>query len=429
MVHRTFPTLGALCFMLAATVQTGSPAASPGGAQYSEAGVPVPAPRADGRPAASTPAVRLAQSLTPPDADVSEAAKSLKAELDRIRREASGNGNKPFDPPLPVRKKSQPLPFTTEAGDAVQAVQASTSPGNPQVSRLMGHLLLLSFHGTAPSDSGPKAIHTLFQGGHIAGAMFSRENIQSKAQLKELVKFLWPGSAQSRPIFAIKEVGGEAGNFPVIRDFEQWPAERDVASNGDPGYAYSTYRSLGSALAGLGFNVNFGPVLASPGNVSDQASSFGSNPLQTGVFAKTFILGHREENVIAVPMTDATDHSVHAMKTLLVANPKMPVAMVVANGGAGASPLLVFEKLVIGVKFCFLAPPRGSEGASAAEAFEGGCDALVIEGGDNPSAVREAVVLALSQALETGSLSMDRLEASAQRMGELRPSASEWRLQ
>jgi len=419
MVHRTFPTLGALCFVLAASFQNGSPAAAVGGAEYSEAAVPVPVPRGAYQSATSPKGIRLAQNITPPDDDATEAAKrGLKAELDRIRREASATGGS-FDPPLPVRRKSATLPFATETGDAAQANASSASP---QIDRLTGHLLLLSFRGTSPSDSGPKAIHSLLQAGHIAGALFNRENIQSKAQLKELIKFFWPGSAQNRPIFAIREIGGEAGSFPSIRDFEQWPAEREVASSGDPEYAYSTYRSLGSALAGLGFNINFGPVLSSPANVRDQASSFGSNPLQTGVFAKTFMLGHREENMIAVPMTDATDHSVRAMKTLLVADPKMPVAMMTGDG-AGASPPLVFEKLVIGVKFCFLAPPKGSEGAGAVQALAEGCDALIMEGGDNPPAIREAVAIAVSQATETGVIGLDRLEASAQRMSDLRTPA------
>src|SRR5271166_2532550 len=183
MVHRTFPTLGALCFVLAASFQNGSPAAAVGGAEYSEAAVPVPVPRGAYQSATSPKGIRLAQNITPPDDDATEAAKrGLKAELDRIRREASATGGS-FDPPLPVRRKSATLPFATETGDAAQANASSASP---QIDRLTGHLLLLSFRGTSPSDSGPKAIHSLLQAGHIAGALFNRENIQSKAQLKEL---------------------------------------------------------------------------------------------------------------------------------------------------------------------------------------------------------------------------------------------------
>lgn len=391
-------------------MQAGSLAAAPSDAQYSGAGAPVPVSRSG---------TAVAQNYVPDD--MNEAARNaLKAELDRIRREA-GSGGGVFDPPIPVRKKGAPPALASEAVVS-EPVRQGARPADPQAGRLAGHLLILGFRGGSPSDSGPKAIRSLLQSGLIAGTFFTRENIQSKAQLKELMKFLWSGGSQNRPIFAIREIGGTSDALPPIKDFEQWPAEGEVASKGDPQYAYSTYRSLGSALSGLGFNVNFGPVLSAPGSLRDQASSFGANPLQTGVFAKTFLLGHREENVIAVPLTDGTDHSVRAMKTLLLADPRMPVAMNTADP-SGAAALIVFERLVVGVKFCFQGPARGANPAGAVSAFAQGCDALVLDGGDNPIATREAVSLALSQAAAAGEISLSRLEASAQRMIELRSSS------
>jgi Glycosyl hydrolase family 3 N terminal domain len=370
----------------------------------------------------------MAQNWASPEDDEIDARAKLKAELDRIRRESLGGDNPPsFDPPIPVRRKAgSPATSVAEAG-AQQPVRQVNRPADPQIDRLTGQLLVMAFKGSQPSDPGPKGIHSLLQSGLIAGALFSRENIQSKGQLKELMKFLWPGGAQNRPVFAVREIGGASDALPPIKDFEQWPPAKEVAAKGDPQYAYSTYRSLGSALAGLGFNINFGPVLAPAGNVRDQTSSFGSNPLQTGVFAKTFVLGHREENIIAVPVVDGSDHSIRALKTLLVSDSGIPVAANV-NISGGAGPFSAYEGLLRGVKFCLLGAPRGGEGAGAVNGFIRGCDVLVLESGtESPAGVRDEIALALAQATQTGELNLEALAASAQRLGELRsPAGSGW---
>ncbi len=212
------------------------------------------------------------------------------------RAHKASDGEKPasFDPPLPTRRKST-APATSAPDEANTAQPASSHTIAPEVDQALGRLLLFYFKGNQPSNSGPKAIRTLLQSGHIAGAVFSSDNIASKAQLKEMMKFLWQGNASSRPIFATSELGGDTDPFPAIKDFEQWPSPHTIAAKGDAQYAYSTYQSMASNLSVLGFNLNFGPSLLSSSSPKTQpSSSFGTNALQAGVFAKTFVLGHRE---------------------------------------------------------------------------------------------------------------------------------------
>jgi len=358
--------------------------------------------------------IRTAQAGTPVEDDAGEARKKLKGELDFIRAQAAAEPvPSSFDPPLPVRKKvGQNLP---------DAADPAAHSADPQIDRLTGQLLLMNFRGSQPSDAGPRAIRSLLQSGLIAGAVFGRENISSRAQLRELMKFLWPAGTPNRPIFGLQEIGGASDALPPVKDFERWPSESDVAAKGDPQYAYSTYRSMGASLAVLGFNMNFGPVLTVPGDGQDPSASFGSNPLQTGVFAKTFILGHREENVVAVPIVDRSGHSVRALKALLVADPATPISSALNNG----APFSAYEGLGWGVRFCFAALAAGDGGAGALNGFKSGCDVLVLDGGtESPAAVRDQVALALSQAVQNGSLTVDSLNAAAERFGQLRSSES-----
>jgi hypothetical protein len=362
--------------------------------------------------------VRLAQTgAGAGDNEGTGARQELRQELDRIRREtASGSGTSSFDPPLPVRKKAGQAE-TAAAGASSPQGQRPARAADPQADRLTGKLLLLSFKGSQPSDAGPKAIRALLQSGLIAGAVFGRENIQSRAQLKELMKFFWPGGTSNRPIFALREIGSSSDALPPVKDFGRWPSEMDIASKGDPQYAYSTYRSLGSNLATLGFNMNLGPVLAVSGDGLDPASSFGSNPLQAGVFAKTFILGHREENVIAVPIVDGSEHTVRALKTIAISDRGVPIASVLANDRE-AQPFSAYDGFISGVRICLAGPDSTHVGASA---FKRGCEILVLNGAaETPAAVRDEVALAISQAVRDGELTYDALNAAAQKVSELR---------
>jgi hypothetical protein len=415
MAHRIYPILGGL--VLGLTVLEPAAAAMNGNsAEYSGAGARLLASRdASSNSAAQNHPLHLAETgdnaAAGPRAD-------LKRELERIRKEnGSGTGDSAFEPPLPVRRKAGQTEAAATGAVPSPQVQAPARPADPQADRATGKLLLLSFKGNQPSDAGPKAIRSLLQSGLIAGAVFGRENIQSKAQLKELMKFIWPGGASNRPVFAIREIGSSADALPPVKDFERWPSEMDIASKGDPQYAYSTYRSLGSNLATLGFNMNLGPVLAVSGDGLDPASSFGSNPLQAGVFAKTFILGHREENVIAVPIVDGSEHTVRALKTIAISDPGIPIGSVIAKDRP-APPFSAYEGFLSGVRICL----AGHDSATlSAGAFKQGCDILVLNGSaEAPAAVRDEVALAISQAVKEGELTYEALNAAARKVSELR---------
>ncbi|MGA7323385.1 MAG: glycoside hydrolase family 3 N-terminal domain-containing protein [Rhodomicrobium sp.] len=312
------------------------------------------------------------------------------------------------------------MPVISEAG------ASRTGPGasDPEISRLTGQLILMQFTGSQPSDAGLKAIRAMLHAGTIAGAVFTSENIRSRAQIKELMKFLKPTTGmQSRPLFAIREIGGGLDGLPAVRDFEQWPSQSEVAAKGDPEYAHSTYRSMGSSLAVLGFNLNFGPILSRGRGARGATASFGDNPLQAGVFAKTFILGHREEHVIPVPIVDSSNLSLAALKTLLVQYPDTPIAAYIVPSNP-ASPFAVFGALVRGPHFCFVALPS-EEGSEAVAAFNRGCDVIVANGGsDNPALVRDRIAQAIYEAIQRNELTLDALNAASQRLISLRTSMS-----
>jgi beta-glucosidase-like glycosyl hydrolase len=206
----------------------------------------------------------------------------------------------------------------------------------------------------------------------------------------------------------------------VVKDFERWPSQQAVAARGDAQYAYSTYQSLASNLAVLGFNMNFGPSLL-PASKGQQSNSFGSNPLQAGVFAKTFILGHRDLGVLPVPIIDDSDLAIRALKTLLVSYPETPVAF--TPGRQEQIPFVQSSGIVKGARFCFISVEGGQEEGRPAQYFNQGCDILVLKAGaESPASARERVAQAVSDAIAKGELSLEQLTLSAHRLSALRSS-------
>jgi hypothetical protein len=430
LMHRTFPVLlHGLGFALVALAQpciilVAAPTAA---AEYSDAAVPglasLAAPMNTGK---AFDRRKIAQNFDAQGGDDvnNEAREKLKKELDRIRSSTEGNKPLVFDPPVPVRRKAA-SPVTTSEAATPQTAKQPSRKIDPELGRILGRLLLMRFRGSQPADAGPKAIHALLQSGLIAGGLFSSENIQSKAQLKELMKFLGQAGGPARPLFAIAEIGSGSDNFPSVKDFERFPAERDVAAKGEPEYAYSTYRSMGASIAALGFNMNFGPALGPSANAPKPSASFGDSPLQSGVFAKTFILGHREAGVISVPIVEGSDFSVRALKTILVSYPDTPIAATMTNE---IEPFAPYEGLVRGPRFCFVSIASASEAEDAAGNFNRGCDVLVLDGGSqSPPTVRDAIAQGVAEAIQHGELTVEALHASAQRLFALRSSLASTR--
>ncbi|KAI93979.1 hypothetical protein T281_13555 [Rhodomicrobium udaipurense JA643] len=447
MAHRNIPILRGLALGLA--LIAAEPCLATGAMEYSGVAFATEAsPEAGASRDLTGQRVKAAQNNGASGSEsTAEAQKKLKQELDRLRRPPRDgwatttptSQQKPPQPQKPsptVPTEAQPKPKRPATTNTTAQTPQKPKPGapavapieaplpigpaiDPAIDRAVGKVLFLRFFGTTPNDGGPKAMRAMLQTGQIAGVMFSQQNIASKAQLRDLVKSLWQGNAAQRPYFAIREIGGKDDALPQLKEFEAWPSPSDIAGRGDPEYAYSTYRSLGFNLAHLGFNLNFGPALSPSGAAADP-SSFGANPLQSGVFAKTFILGHKDTNVIPVPVVDQSELSVRALKSLLVAYPGTPVAAVIGDETASLS---VYENLVRGPRFCFLTMTAGA--AETVSSFAKGCDVLVVDGGkESPVATRAALAAAIADAVNNGTLALADLQASAQRLSTLRGSTA-----
>lgn len=135
----------------------------------------------------------------------------------------------------------------------------------------------------------------------VGGLVYFKKNIKSEEQLRTMLENT--ASYAKYPLFlAVDEEGGtlvsrilSEGLGPAVDSAEA------IGATGDPQNAYQAGVTIGTALAGFGFNLDFAPV-ADVANVEDsimKARSYGSDAGTVAEFVTSAMAGIEEQNVTA----------------------------------------------------------------------------------------------------------------------------------
>ncbi len=212
-MHRKYPFVGGLALGLVLLSAVAS------AAEYSGATVPgLPWLDVFGNSAPSGN-VKAVENGVAPSGDAAaaeEARKLLKDELDRMRRGTRHEKAESKPGSQQPAKKKEPTPGVADAPHP-QPPKAPAPAVDPEINRAAGKLMIMRFSGSEPSDTGPKAIRALIHDGLIAGVMFGSDNIQSKIQLKELVKSLGQGGGEPKPLLRSAKSAALAEHFLISR--------------------------------------------------------------------------------------------------------------------------------------------------------------------------------------------------------------------
>lgn len=134
----------------------------------------------------------------------------------------------------------------------------------------------------------------------VGGLVYFRNNIQSEEQLREMLSNT--AIYAKYPLFlGVDEEGGTvsrvgaAGIGPVIGSAEE------IGATADAGNAYEAGVTVGSTLAGLGFNLDFAPVadLANVEGSIMKGRAYGSDAGMVSGFVSSMMTGLEEQNVTA----------------------------------------------------------------------------------------------------------------------------------
>jgi beta-N-acetylhexosaminidase len=196
--------------------------------------------------------------------------------------------------PTPVIKlkptpTSTPTPVT-DSDLARSIVQGMT------LDQKLGQMVIVEFYGaTLNSD-----LAQMIQGNRIGGVLIENKNgnAQTRDQLVTLNKAM-QGRAHIPLFISTDFEGGVVNELRLITGERQ--SESAIGATGNPQVAYNAGHSAASDLAALGLNVNFMPivdVLTNPNNPGLPMRTFGSDPTLVTNMGRAYLKGLTDGGVV-----------------------------------------------------------------------------------------------------------------------------------
>lgn len=188
----------------------------------------------------------------------------------------------------------------TETGDD----GGSKDPILGQVERLsleekIGQLLLAGIEGTGISEQAK----SLIQDYHVGGLILYNKNIESAEQTRSLLNDLKQlNQRNSIPLFlSLDQEGGSVNRLP--QQFEPFPSAHRIGQTSDENLSFQIGQITGQAVAALGFNMNYAPVLdinSNPNNPVIGERAFGSDVETVSASGIAMMRGLQSSDIIPV---------------------------------------------------------------------------------------------------------------------------------
>ena len=132
----------------------------------------------------------------------------------------------------------------------------------------------------------------------VGGLVYSPQNIRDESQLKEMLQNT-KSYSKSAIFLGIEEEGGSRSPVAESGLVENAGKMADIGAAGDTSAAQNAGNTIGTYLAGYGFNVNLAPVAdtAAEGNTLIGDRAFGTDPALTASMVSAFVEGSKSTGV------------------------------------------------------------------------------------------------------------------------------------
>lgn len=168
------------------------------------------------------------------------------------------------------------------------------------IRKKIGQMFMIGFQGTALSEELKEIITNYGIGGVI---IFSR-NIESPAQIKDLINSIQKLSIQKNQIPLFVSIDQEGGRvFRLKPPFRQYPSYGKLRRAGSEELVMSNALAMAEELIEIGVNMNMAPVLdvnTNPQNPIIGDRSFSSDPDTVSRLGTCIIKTFKEKGIIAV---------------------------------------------------------------------------------------------------------------------------------
>ncbi|WP_106768110.1 beta-N-acetylhexosaminidase [Paenibacillus faecalis] len=164
----------------------------------------------------------------------------------------------------------------------------------------IGQMFICGFDSLTPNDHAKKLIHDY----HVGGIVYFRRNVQTLPQLSKLsssLQELAASSGQPSLLVAIDQEGGMVARIDH-EGISRIPGNMALGATGNQDYTYQVEKIGAKELRALGINMNFAPCLDinnNPLNPVIGVRSFGEDPEAVATHGLAAIKAYQEEGVSA----------------------------------------------------------------------------------------------------------------------------------
>ena len=338
---------------------------------------------------------------------------------------------------------------------------AATTP-TEQTRAIVGELLIAGFSGSSTQSPSAQALAEQIHASAVGGVVFVKDNVGDKDDVLGLVR-LFSAGAPRKVIVAIDHEGGAVQRLVEAHGCARLPSARQVTADHTVTEAQELYAEAGRTVARLGFNLNLAPVvdLENAGNpaIGRYGRAFSGDADTVTAYASAFVRGFKASGVCCVlkhfPGQGGAQSDSHEWAPDISAvwsqTDLLPFRRLVREDGVAAvmsgysllntvasdnrpaalSREIVKELLRSQLEFDGVAMTddldMGAVGygfarrSAITHALEAGNDVLMVRNRKNyDPALPESIASWMSEALADGTLSIDALNKSADRVRRLR---------
>lgn len=323
------------------------------------------------------------------------------------------------------------------------------------VEEKIGQMVIVGLDGYDNNNNSQKMIEEY----HVGGFILFKRNIQDSQQLLRLINSLKETNAVNKvPLFfSIDEEGGKVSRMPG--EFQNLPSSKKIGEVDSGELSYQVGEIIGRKLNIFGFNMNFAPVMDINSNsknpvIGDRA--FGDKADIVSKLGVQTMKGLQSQNIISVikhfpghgdtsvdshiglpvvnndlarlksfellPFIQAIENNVDAIMIAHILLPKIDpinpsslsktVINDILRGDLGFEGVVISDDMTMGAIL-----ENYDLGQAAVEAVNAGSDIVLV---CHEFAKEVEVINALREAVETGTITMERVEESVYRILKLK---------
>lgn len=169
--------------------------------------------------------------------------------------------------------------------------------------RMIAQMLVLGFSGASSADSGAQKLARHVAEGRVGGVCFLGHNTRSRAGIESLTRLFHSAARRTKPLISVDQEGGAVQRLGARTGWQAIPAAQAIAARNTADGARKIYAHMAQELKAAGFNLNLAPVVDlgfEPKNpiVYKWGRAFGKDGATVARYGGAFLEGHRSQGVL-----------------------------------------------------------------------------------------------------------------------------------